>query len=311
MPLVETAFMSEAAFIAGDWGTSRLRLYLCDALGHVLARGEGEGASAPDCAGRFAAAVVAWDKAHGILPAVLGGMVGSTIGWKEVPYLCCPARPQAIAGAALRFDAAGRAVAILPGLSCIGKTGAPDVMRGEETQILGALRLQPTLAKGRHLLCLPGTHAKWVAVEGGAVMQFQTALSGELFELLRRHSVLARDGGEVDADSPALKRGLDFVRANPDADLLHLLFSTRALVVTGEMAKGDAASYLSGLVLGKDIATALKLFDHDGLVRLVCTPALAALYARALKAYDVASAVIDGDAAALAGLVHAHAEIFS
>jgi 2-dehydro-3-deoxygalactonokinase len=303
--------MSEAAFIAGDWGTSRLRLYLFDARGSVLARGEGEGASVPDCAGRFAGAVAAWDKAHGVLPAVLGGMVGSTIGWKEVPYLRCPARPQAIAGAALRFEAGGRAIAILPGLSCTGKTGAPDVMRGEETQILGALRLHPALAKGRHLFCLPGTHAKWAAVDNGAVVQFQTALSGELFELLRRHSVLARDGGEVDGDSPALKRGLDFVRANPDTDLLHLLFSTRARVVTGEMAKGDAASYLSGLVLGKDIVTALKLFDRDGPVQLICTPALAALYGRVLTAYDVPVAVIDGDAAALAGLVHAHAEIFS
>jgi 2-dehydro-3-deoxygalactonokinase len=292
--------MSEAAFIAGDWGTSRLRLYLCDARGSVLARGEGEGASVPDCAGRFAAATSAWDKAHGILPAVLGGMVGSTIGWKEVPYLHCPAKPQAIAGAALRFDAGGRAMAILPGLSCTSRTGAPDVMRGEETQILGALRLHPILAKGRHLFCMPGTHAKWVLVENGAVI-----------ELLRRHSVLARDGGEVDIESPALARGLDFVRANPDADLLHLLFSTRARVVTGEMAKGDAASYLSGLVLGKDVATALRLFGSEGPVQLICTPALAALYGHVLRAYDVSSAVIDGDAAALGGLVHAHAEIFS
>lgn len=303
--------MSEAAFIAGDWGTSRLRLYLCDARGSVLARGEGEGASVPDCAGRFAAATAAWDKAHGVLPAVLGGMVGSTIGWKEVPYLHCPAKPQAIAGAALRFEAGGRAIAILPGLSCTGRTGAPDVMRGEETQILGALRVHPELTRGRHLFCLPGTHAKWVAVDNGAVMDFQTALSGELFELLRRHSVLARDGGEVAIDSPALARGLDFVRANPDADLLHLLFSTRARVVTGDMAKSDAASYLSGLVLGKDVATALRLFGGDGPVQLICTPALAALYGRVLKAYDVTVAVIDGDAAALAGLVHAHAEIFS
>ena len=85
--------MSRAAFIAGDWGTSRLRLYLCDEGGHVLARAEGEGASVPDCAGRFAAAVKPWDKVHGPLPALLSGMVGSTIGWREVPYLKCPAKP--------------------------------------------------------------------------------------------------------------------------------------------------------------------------------------------------------------------------
>ncbi|HWU55811.1 MAG TPA: 2-dehydro-3-deoxygalactonokinase [Rhizomicrobium sp.] len=306
--------MSEAAFIAGDWGTSRLRLYLCDPAGNVLARGAGEGASVPDCAGRFAAAVAPWDNAHGVLPAVLAGMVGSSIGWREVPYLKCPAKPSAIADAAARFEADGRAIAILPGLSCRGKTGAPDVMRGEETQILGALRLHPQLSKGRHLLCLPGTHTKWVAVGDGAVSQFQTALSGELFELLRRHSVLARDSGEVDGQSPAFALGLECARQK--ADLLHLLFSARSRAVTGDMAKEDAASYLSGLVLGKDVATALALFDvvpsnMDGPVQLICTPLLAALYGKALATYDVKSAVIDGDRAALAGLVHAHSEIFS
>jgi 2-dehydro-3-deoxygalactonokinase len=301
--------MSEAAFIAGDWGTSRLRLYLCDPVGNVLARGAGEGASVPDCAGRFAAAVTPWDKAHGVLPAVLAGMVGSSIGWREVPYLKCPAKPSAIADAAARFEADGRAIAILPGLSCRGKTGAPDVLRGEETQILGALRLHPQLTKGRHLLCLPGTHTKWVAVSDGAVSQFQTALSGELFELLRRHSVLARDSGEVDGQSPAFALGLESARQK--ADLLHLLFSARSRAVTGEMAKEDAASYLSGLVLGKDVATALALFDVDGPVQLICTPLLATLYGKALAAYDVKTAVIDGDRAALAGLVHAHSEIFS
>ena len=302
--------MSRAAFIAGDWGTSRLRLYLCDEDGHVLARAEGEGASVPDCAGRFAAAVAPWDHAHGQLPALLSGMVGSTIGWREVPYLKCPAKPAAIAAAALRFEVDGRAVAILPGLSCTATTGAPDVMRGEETQILGALRLHPELGRGRHVICLPGTHAKWVALEDGAVRQFQTALSGELFELLRRHSVLARDGGEV-AVNDAFLRGLEFAKANREADLLYLVFSTRARVVTGEMAKSDAASYLSGLIVGKDVATAAALFDLGASVPLVCAPALTALYARALAAYDVKSVAIDGDQASLSGLILAHAEIFS
>jgi len=299
--------MAKAAFIAGDWGTSRLRLYFCDTSGAVLARAEGEGAAVPDCEGRFAAAVAPWDGEHGKLPAVLGGMVGSTIGWREVPYLSCPAKAEAVASAALTFEAGGRSVSIVPGLKCIGPTGAPDVMRGEEVQILGALRLDRELARGRHVFCMPGTHSKWVTVEDGAVTGFQTALSGELFELLRKHSVLARDGGEVDASSDAFALGLDFARQ--DADLLHLLFSARSRVVTGTMPKTDAASYLSGLILGKDVAAAMALFRLSGMVHLICTPQLAALYDRALAPYAVKTAVIDGDKAALAGLVHIHSEL--
>jgi 2-dehydro-3-deoxygalactonokinase len=300
--------MIEAAFIAGDWGTSRLRLYLCGRDGAVLDRREGEGASAPDCAGRVAAAVADWDRTHGKLPAVLAGMVGSTIGWRDVPYLECPAKPETIAGAALKFKADGRNIAIAPGLKCINHAGAPDVMRGEEVQLLGALRLNPELAEGRHLLCMPGTHVKWVRLEDGAVSRFQTALSGELFELLSRHSVLARDGGSVDPESPAFALGLRTARDNARSGLLHLLFSTRSRVVTGTMAKADAASYLSGLIVGADVGAALALFG-PGRVPLVCSPLLAALYARALGTYGVIAPVIDGDAAALAGLVQIHTEL--
>jgi 2-dehydro-3-deoxygalactonokinase len=300
--------MTKAAFIAGDWGTTRLRLYLCNAQGVVLARAQGEGAAVAGHAERFAAAVAPWDAQYSKVPTVLGGMVGSTIGWKEVPYLSCPARPEQIAGAALRFEHDGRAIAIAPGLKCTGLTGAPDVMRGEEVQILGALRLNPALARGRHVFCMPGTHAKWVEVIDGAVTHFQTALSGELFDLLSKHSVLARDGGEVDAGSDALKLGLKTARQ--PADLLHLLFSARSRVVTGEMPKTDAASYLSGLVLGKDVATAAALLGLKDTVHLVCTPSLAALYATALADYDLAAATIDGDDAALAGLTAIHAELF-
>ncbi|RZA11169.1 MAG: 2-dehydro-3-deoxygalactonokinase, partial [Lysobacteraceae bacterium] len=210
--------MTKAAFIAGDWGTSRLRLYLCDAQCVVLARAEGEGAAVPGHADRLAAALAPWDAAHGKLPAILGGMVGSTIGWREVPYLHCPARAEAVAGAALRFDHDGRAIAIVPGLSCTAPTGAPDVMRGEEVQILGALRLNPELATGRHVFCMPGTHTKWVVVEDGAVLTFLSAPSGELFEVLSRHSVLARDSGPVRADSDAFALGLDVARQNEKAD---------------------------------------------------------------------------------------------
>jgi 2-dehydro-3-deoxygalactonokinase len=299
--------MTKAAFIAGDWGTTRLRLYLCDAQGAVLARGDGEGAAIPDHAARFAAAVAAWDADHGRLPAVLGGMVGSTIGWKEVAYLPCPAKAEAVAGAALRFSHDGRAIAIAPGLKCINPAGAPDVMRGEEVQILGALRLDPALANGRHVFCLPGTHTKWAVVEDGRVTGFQTALSGELFQVLAGHSVLARDSGAVDVNSPAFTQGADF--AHGKAGLLHTLFSARSRVVTGEMPKVDAASWLSGLIVGADVAGTSTLLDIDGTVHLICTPELAALYAHALARCNLQSRAMDGDAAALAGLTYIYAEL--
>lgn len=295
------------AFIAGDWGTSRLRLFLCGGDGAVLERTEGPGiAEAGGRAGEILAGLAAaWDAR---LPAILSGMVGSTIGWREAPYLACPAAPGAIAKSALRFEDRGRAIAIVPGLSCTNASGLFDVMRGEETQLLGALRLQPGLARGRHLFCLPGTHAKWALVEDGAVIAFQTALSGELFALLSRHSVLARGAGEASPDHAAFGRG---VAASRDpAGLLHLLFSTRSRQLNGELPPAEAASYLSGLIVGAEVAAACRLFAPAGRVVLVCTPALAALYEAVLKTHDLAALALDGDEAVLAGLSFLHDQLF-
>lgn len=298
-------------FICGDWGTSRLRLFLCGG-GAVLERREGPGIA--EAGGRaaevFASLTADWPAD---LPAILSGMVGSTIGWREAAYCACPAAPSAIAQAALRFEDKGRRIAIVPGLSCRNPTGTPDVMRGEETQILGALRLHPDLARDHRLLCLPGTHAKWVQLEDGTVTDFQTALSGELYDLLSRHSVLARDSGPVDVASPAFAQGLDIARDQHEAGLPHLLFSTRARQVTGEMAKQDAASYLSGLVIGADVWSAvgasLSLFSA-GRVTLIGSPALTALYGKALAHYGAGTSPMDGDAAVLAGLSFLHAQLF-
>ena len=294
-----------ASFIGGDWGTSRLRLFLCDGQGGVLARREGPGIAE---AGARAAEIFAdltkdWDAA---LPAVLSGMVGSTIGWREAPYLSCPAKAESLARSTLRFEAGGRAVAIIPGLSCINASFLFDVMRGEETQLLGALRLAPD--SGRRLFCLPGTHAKWVLVEDGAIIRFQTALSGELFALLSQHSVLARGAGAANPRHPAFAAGLAAARS--EVSLLHLLFSTRSRQLNGEIARAEAASYLSGLIIGAEIEAASRLFTPQGRVTLICTPALAALYEAALAEHGLAADVVNGDEAALAGLVFLHAQLF-
>ena len=293
-------------FICGDWGTSRLRLFRCGG-GAVLARREGHGIA--EAGGRaaevFAGLTADWPTD---LPAILSGMVGSTIGWREAAYCACPAAPETIARAALRFDAGGRRIAIAPGLSCTNASGLFDVLRGEETQLLGALRLRPELAQGRHLFCLPGTHAKWVLVEDGTVIRFQTALSGELFALLSRHSVLARGAGEPSPTHPAFAAGV--AAARESAGLLHLLFSARSRQLSGEIAPEEAASYLSGLIVATEVAAALRLFASGGPVVLVCTPALAALYEAVLREHGRQTVTVDGDAAVLAGLCFLHSQLF-
>ena len=300
--------MSRPAFIGGDWGTSRLRLFLCDADGAVLARADGPGVAEAGgkAASIFAGLTQAWDRT---LPAILGGMVGSTIGWREAAYVPCPVALEAIAKAALRFESEGRRIAIIPGLSCRNASGLFDVMRGEETQLLGALRLKPELGRGRRLFCLPGTHAKWVLVEDGRVVNFQSALSGELFALLGAHSVLARGAGPVRGDHPAFAEGLAIARTQEKAGLLHLLFSTRSRQLAGEIAREEAASYLSGLIIGEDVAGAVRLFAPQGSVTLVCAPELAALYTRALSDYGLAATAIAGDDAALSGLAFLNATL--
>jgi len=301
--------MTAPAFIAGDWGTSHLRLNLCDSSGHVLEsrNGPGVGAVKADVAGAFFAQIEPW-KQYGALPAVLSGMVGSTIGWREVRYLPCPARPEMIAAGALRFEANGRGITIAPGLSCRNRLMAPDVMRGEETQILGALRLEPLLAEGRQVFCMPGTHTKWVSLKDGVIEHFLTAVSGELYDILYRHSVLVNSKETVDgaAGGAAFKRALEKIKLYPDGELIHLLFEVRSGQLKGEIKQRDAADYLSGLIIGQDVSGAKRFFRADlaesnGVV-VVSTPRLGELYAQALRTRDVAVRNIDGDTASLAGL---------
>jgi 2-dehydro-3-deoxygalactonokinase len=305
-----------AAFVAGDWGTSHLRLSLCDEHGAVLRAKNGPGAAAGAAAETFFSLVNDWDALHGPVPAVLCGMAGSTIGWRNVPYLACPIRPDAIASSTLRFEAGGRTIAIAPGLSCRNRLIAPDVMRGEETQILGALRCEPKLAKGSHLLCMPGTHTKWVVLDEGAVQHFLTGVTGELYDVLHRHSVLVRapEMGEV-IGGPAFVDALEQTKLHPDAELIHLLFGTRSRQLMGELKNKDAGAYLSGLVIGQDVAGAARLFRPELAaskhVVVIGTPRLSELYTTALKMRDIAVTAIDGAKASLAGLTALHDALFA
>lgn len=291
--------VTQGLFIAGDWGTTRLRLVLCDAAG-ILERRTGPGVGQSDRSPQdiFLSLSADWRAAHGPLPAFFCGMVGSRMGWREVPYAPCPADPHSLAEGALSFEAEGCAISLAPGLTCRNPQGAPDVMRGEETQILGALLAHPGLAEGRHLLVLPGTHTKWVELRDGAIHSFMTVPTGEIFGLLRAHSTLAK-GAPTDAvpTSAGFAQGLARTER-----LLPSLFEVRTRQLIDGMAAPDALGFLSGLLIGSEVGGALESFPGFETARLIGDPALSALYSAALSTHKVTSMMLDGGDCSFAGL---------
>jgi 2-dehydro-3-deoxygalactonokinase len=225
-------------------------------------------------------------------------MVGSRMGWREVPYAQCPADPHSLSRGALGFTAGGVDISLAPGLTCTNPQGAPDVMRGEETQILGALLSHPELAQGQRLLVLPGTHTKWVELRDGAIQSFMTIPTGELFALLRTHSTLAKGAPD---DAVPTAQGFAQGLARKEA-LLSSLFEVRTRQLIDNMPAADALGFLSGLLIGAEVAGALQSFPGFGEVSLIGDPALSALYAEALKTHKVDSSALDGGDCAFAGL---------
>ena len=302
---------SPAAFIAGDWGTSNLTLALCDEDGQALETRKGPGAAGSR--GRFAEVfdelAAGWLKTHGPLPSVMCGMVGSAFGWREAPYLPCPADLYELAADPVVVR---EGVSIVPGMRCTNPLGAPDVMRGEETQLFGAQALDGTMSLGKQLVCMPGTHTKWVSMNGSVVQEFLTAPTGELFAMLCDHSVLVRDPSTPVEHHPRdFERGLAESARHPEASLLHRLFQSRSLRLDKQLSPEGAASWTSGLLIGTDVRGALSLFSHHDAgspVYVIGAPKLTASYAVALARNGRKSVEIDGAKAALAGLGHVYRE---
>ena len=279
-------------FIAVDWGTTNRRAYRIERGACVAEFEDGRGVlSVP--AGGFPMGVAEIRERLGDAPLLMAGMVGSTRGWVEVPYVPCPADLAALA-AAVHWVEPGR-VAIVPGLSLLTDTHA-DVMRGEEVQMFGALAAGTIPADG--LVCHPGTHNKWIAIEHKRVATFRTVLTGEMFAMLGKHGILAEMlAGEVApgaAFTAAVRRGLD------TPPLTAELFSVRARVLLGALDRADAPSFVSGLLIGTDLAVGLSL-GAGGTLHIMGEPELTSLYAAAARVAGRESLEIEGRAAFLAG----------
>jgi 2-dehydro-3-deoxygalactonokinase len=242
------------ALIALDWGTSAARAYRVGADGNILEERRAALGIQQVHDGAFAAALatVLGDWSDIVAPRLACGMIGSRQGWVEAPYLACPADLGALA-AALRWTPE-RTLAIVPGVICRDAADVPDVMRGEETQILGARDAWP----GRALAVLPGTHSKWVHVDDGRIEGFTTYMTGELYAVLLGHTILGRMAGAgADSDvapGPAFARGVE--RGLGRGDLAHDIFGARTLSLTGELAAADVGDWLSGLLIGREIRAA-------------------------------------------------------
>ena len=288
--------------VLGDWGTSNLRLFRVQE-GRITAHREGPGIGevGRQAESAFERAIAPWLDDGPPVEIRLCGMAGARDGWVEAPYALCPADAQAWRAAAIRFDWRGTPLSIMAGLTCTGADGVPDVMRGEETQIFGACAAHPELAQGRHLIVLPGTHNKWTLVENGRVAAFRTVPTGEMFALLRDRSTLGpKDAtGDADQEAAGFAEGLD--RAG-DGRLLTSLFAARSMRLRSGKSADWALGYLSGLLIGCEIAEIRATLSHSGDVVLIGDQRLSARYAMALDAQGVGSRLLDGEACALAGL---------
>jgi len=280
-------------FIAVDWGTTNRRAYLIDASGKRTDEFEDHKGVLSVPAGGFPDAIAEIRGKLGDHPLLLAGMIGSNRGWHEAPYVPCPAGIDELAA---KLVWAGEREAIVPGVSYIGD-GHADVMRGEEVQLLGAVAAG--LVDPMGLVCHPGTHNKWATLRHGRINRFGTVMTGELFNLLKEHSILSDLlQGEVQANdvfTQAARHAIDHEALPAD------LFGVRARVLLGQAKKEDAASYASGLLIGADVRIGLSI-PTGAEIAVIGRPELTHLYATAIALTGRDVVEHDGETCFLAGI---------
>ena len=295
----------DIVLVGVDWGTTHRRAYALDARGVCIAEhADDEGALA--CKNRFPQALKSLLAGMGAEPAqvVMSGMVGSALGWVTVPYASADVALTQLRQHlhAVSLEGSNTKVAIVPGYCIRDASGQPDVMRGEETQLLGAVHSGHV--NGWFLL--PGTHSKWVHLEQGRVTQLRTYLTGELFNLLSQHGTLAAAASNVPAawDAEVFRQGVDAARASQGA-LSHQLFGCRARVVSGDMPPAAAHAYLSGLLIGAefhDVLGASNALPDSTPIQVIASPALVQHYQAAASHLGLTLQVLDARAIFIAAI---------
>jgi 2-dehydro-3-deoxygalactonokinase len=303
--------MSEAAYVAVDWGTSSFRLWLVDRAGNVL--GERRSREGMTAAGKLGFATVLQSHLEAVgaapsLPVIVCGMAGARQGWVEAGYVDTPARLASILKYAVPVPGQDRDIRILPGIAQRDPK-APDVMRGEETQLLGALGVG---AADDAVVCMPGTHSKWVMVSEGAVERFATFMTGELFDVVSRETILshavagADQAEDVDAFRSAVMAAFEW-----PAFAANLLFQVRSgqLLYGGNPAA--AREKISGTLIGLELAAGLAGEVPSTGITLVASGRLQMLYQMAFDTVSVPVRSIGAEDAVRRGLSMAAESIWN
>ncbi|SFD80488.1 2-dehydro-3-deoxygalactonokinase [Roseivivax sediminis] len=289
-------------WIAADWGTTHLRLWVMDgdAVLRRMETDEGMGRLQPE---DYEPTLLGLLRDH--IPVaqatevLAAGMVGARQGWIEAPYTTIPAPPPSVAAAVRPETRDSRlAVHVLPGMR---QDDPPDVMRGEEVQIAGLMATEPDF---EGIVCLPGTHTKWVELRGGEVVRFRTFMTGELFTLLSDQSVLRLSVGAEGWDDAAFRDGVQRGLARPDS-LPAGLFSLRAEALLRDLSPEASRARLSGLLIGTELSAARDIWQ-DRPLRIVGVAALSSAYQTALSMQGAVAATPDLDEVTLAGFRAAH-----
>ncbi|MRS92050.1 2-oxo-3-deoxygalactonate kinase [Enterobacteriaceae bacterium RIT714] len=279
-------------YIAIDWGSTNLRAWLYQGDRCLESRQSEAGVTRLN--GKSPQAVLAevtenWRE--GATPVVMAGMVGSNVGWKVAPYLPVPACFSAIGE---QLTSVGDNIWIIPGL-CVSRDDNHNVMRGEETQLLGARTLSPS-----SVYVMPGTHCKWVQADAQQIHDFRTVLTGELHHLLLRHSLVGAGLPEQEMSPEAFATGLTRGLASPA--VLPQLFEVRASHVLGTLPREQVSEFLSGLLIGAEVATMGEQFAGQQKITLVAGSSLTTRYQQAFRALGREVSTLEGDVAFQAGI---------
>ena len=269
-------------FIALDWGTSSFRAYHVGAGGEVLAEEADSNGILSVSDGGFEEAleghIGGWDRS---LPVLAAGMITSRQGWIELPYVDCPAGPEDLARTMHRHEAkSGRVIHFATGLHLRSDSLGHDVMRSEEVQVFGSL------GQGVTHFITPGTHSKWIDVDGEKITRFATYVTGETFSVLRKNTILGRLMTSDAVDEVSFAQGVVKAQADPSG-LLHSLFSVRSLGLFNEIPAEALSSYLSGLVIGTEVAHALQSRSRRAGYMILASPKIGGRYAKALEVVGV------------------------